>query len=157
MCDFVSTCELDEEELESILTVEKGDKVLFLTHDDVYKSPKGKKIFGTIPQENLKGHSAVRRFFELKGNVGSEREYNDLSDPESLPPALVRAIRAGKFVGIGYSTQLLSSDGIEKFEKAKEKVIKSKSEKPYGDFYEITKAFWSVFTAAKANRAEAWV
>ncbi|MDD4984122.1 MAG: hypothetical protein PHH82_04790, partial [Candidatus ainarchaeum sp.] len=68
-----------------------------------------------------------------------------------------RAIRAGKFVGIGYSTQLLSSNGIEKFEKAKDKVIKSKSEKPYGDFYEITKAFWSVFTSAKSNRAEAWV
>jgi hypothetical protein len=159
MCQFVSTCEVETEvkEMDGISAVESNKKVLFLTHDDVYKSKKGKEVFGEVPQERLCGHTPVRRFFELKNGQGKEREYTDLSNPDDLPAELVKAIRTGKLVGIGYSTQLLSNDGCEKFDKEVSKMKKSKSKKPFGEFYEVTKIFWDVFKASKANRAEAWI
>ena len=156
MCNFVSTYELSQDEMDSIPTIEKGNNVLFLTHDDVYKSKKGKEVFGQVPPESLSGHTPIRQYFELKGGVGKEREYTDLGDPDKLPAALVKAIRAGKLVGIGYSKQLLSDDGAEKFDKEVAKMKKTSAKRPYGEFYEITKIFWDVFKSSKTNRAEAW-
>jgi hypothetical protein len=137
-------------EVDGINTIEKGNSVLFLTHDDVYKTKKGKELFPAPNGGMFEHHSPIRKYFDLKGGVGKECEYTDLTNPDDLPASLVKAIRGAKFVGIGYSKQLLSEKGIEKFDK-------EASKKADGDFYATTKIFWDIFKASKTNRAEAWM
>ena len=125
MCDFISW-------------IEVGGNIFFLTSDDLH-SRKGwelKKHLGSQYTEDVKGHGAIKWFFDMEGK-GKHKECTDFSTPSNFPPEIVVAIKAGKFRGIGIAKQLLKTPAWAEYEKVK------------------ASAFWNLFADPK-NRTKAW-
>ena len=107
MCEFISWKEFDE-----------GD-VLFLTAKDIYHTTRGKalQVFSDS-EDDLIGHGAIDFFFDLKSK-GKDKECTDFSTPNNFPPAIVKAIKAGEFRGLGVAKKLLTPLAWAKYEKVK--------------------------------------
>jgi hypothetical protein len=82
MCQFISY-------------IKKEGEIYFLTTKDI-ESKKGKELRDYCKNdEDLKGHGAIRKFFDFTG--GKEFECEDFSTPDNFPPQIVSAIKKVKF------------------------------------------------------------
>mgnify|MGYP001569069137 FL=1 len=107
MCEFISWKEFDE------------GVVLFLTARDMYHTQRGKELqVFSGSQDDLIGHGAIDFFFDLKSK-GKDKECTDFSTPDNFPPAIVKAIKAGEFRGLGVAKELLIPLAWAKYEKVK--------------------------------------
>jgi hypothetical protein len=107
MCDFISW-------------IEKDNKVVFLTGDDL-RSKRGKALIKYCEShEDLLGHGAIRWFYgEFKG--GKEKECSDFSSPDNFPKEIVQAVLNGDFRGVGISLMLLNDRAAEEYSAAESK------------------------------------
>ena len=105
MCEFVSY-------------IKKGNKVLFLTNELVFHTEKGKKLQEWCKNnEDYTGHGAIRWYYGLEQDIGEDHECADFSTPDNFPDVIVRAIKNGKFRGIGSDSRLLSEAAWVEYEK----------------------------------------
>lgn len=82
MCDFVSW-------------IEKDGTLWYLTTADI-QSKRGKELMDyTQNRDDLKGHGAIRWFYDLKGGI--EKECIGFSSPGNFPAEIAEAIKQGKF------------------------------------------------------------
>ncbi len=102
MCEFMSW-------------VEKGDKVYFLTREQI-DSPLGETLKRRFPGTGeLTGHAAIRAYYDLEN--GKNMECTDFSTPDNFPDTLVTAIKEGQFRGFGTPTALLSEPAWAEYDK----------------------------------------
>jgi len=82
--------------------IEYKDQIYFLTNADLLtKEGKAlKKYLGDQYKEDIKGHGAIRRYFELPDNKGTNKECTNFSKPENFPPVIVAAIKNGSLSAI---------------------------------------------------------
>ena len=107
MCEFISWKEFDE-----------GD-VLFLTAKDIYHTQRGKELQEhSGSKDDLIGHGAIDFYHDLKGK-GKNKECIDFSSPDNFPPAIVKAIKAGEFRGLGVAEELLTPSAWAEYERVK--------------------------------------
>ena len=84
MCEFVSFIELK-------------DNIYFLTNDCL-RTKEGKALkeyLGSAYADDIKGHGAIRRYFGLPDNKGTNLEISDFANPNKFPAAIVEAIKSG--------------------------------------------------------------
>ena len=84
MCEFVSFIELK-------------DNIYFLTNDCL-RTKEGKALkeyLGSAYADDIKGHGAIRRYFGLPDNKGTNLEIYDFANPNKFPAAIVEAIKSG--------------------------------------------------------------
>ena len=93
MCEFVSW-------------VEKGKKVYFLT-TPLIESEKGSVLLKNC-REDIAGHGAIRLFYGLEQDEGTNKECVDFSSPANFPAAIVEAIKSGEMRGLGTPEGLLT-------------------------------------------------
>jgi hypothetical protein len=84
--------------------IEKDDKTIFLTADDVFKSRRGKQLRQHTCRWDWHGHGAIRWFYGFTG--GRDRECTEFSTPKNFPPELVTAIVAGRMWGLGITDNM---------------------------------------------------
>uniref|UniRef100_A0A6M3IVJ4 Uncharacterized protein n=1 Tax=viral metagenome TaxID=1070528 RepID=A0A6M3IVJ4_9ZZZZ len=112
-------------------------KYLYLTHDLVYNTPRGKILQLRWPGDGgFSGHAAIRSYFET--DLGMEVEQTDFVAPDRFPEEIEQAIKEGKFRSMGISYDLLTPEAIREYEKTEDQDI-----------------FWDLFSVNE-NRAEAW-
>ena len=164
MCDFISW-------------YQKGDKVIFLTDDDL-ATEAGKKlraIAGMFP-DDIKGHGAIRKFYELNEwvwpNGLTQKECTDFSSPNNFPPQIVEAIKNCNLTQIGklpdnvllkHGLNLIKNNAKREEADAKWKEADAKWEEAYAKWKEAdakweeayANTFWKVFADPK-NRKKAW-
>lgn len=147
MCDFVSW-------------IEKDNKVLFLTHDLVFNTEKGKLLRDWCKStDDYCGHGAIRYYYGLERDHGKDRECTDFTTTANFPYAIVKAIKAGKMGGIGFNTDMLNDKA-----RAEYAAIRDKAYAEYHAVYDkawaehiavCEKAFWDLFDIPE-NRIKAW-
>ena len=149
MCEFVSWIEYE-------------DQILFLTDADL-NTKRGRELKDYLGEKymDISGHGAIRFYYEI-GDKGHNRECSDFSDPDEFPPAIIEAIKKGKFSKIAMPEnplQLIKAQAWAKYKKiqipawAKYEKIKA----PAWAKYKKIKAqvFWSLMRNKK-NRAKNW-
>jgi len=95
MCEFISW-------------IEKNKDIIFLTGDDVFRTKEGKKLQKYCGNnEDLVGHGAIRRFYNIPHNVGVNIECSNFLSPRNFPKEIVKAIKSGKMRGLGTPDGLL--------------------------------------------------
>ena len=163
--------------------IEKDDKIIFLTGDDVFRSKRGKALQRYTPRrEDWHGHGAIRWFYDLYGGV--DRECTDFSTPKNFPDELAEAIKAGKMWDFGITPgmqSLLLKRPLDEYEiikqqaLAKYEIIRQQAwakyeiiEQQAWDKYEIIKRLaWAKYMKiqqqtfaklwkVKSNRKKAW-
>jgi hypothetical protein len=96
MCEFISW-------------IENGDKIHYLTYDQIYNTPRGeilRKTVGSEEPEDLYGHGAIRKYYELPDG-GRQKECTGFSKPTNFPGTIADAIKEGKFAGLATPRGLL--------------------------------------------------
>ena len=83
MCEFISWVELD-------------DEVLYLDDEDVF-SKFGKEIFKDCKDNDILGHGAIRKYYNIPDNKGIGREVKDFWNVKKLPEILQSKVE--KFPG----------------------------------------------------------
>ena len=115
-------------------------KYYYITHDLIYKTPRGEILQLRWPGDGgFAGHAAISSYFEEP--VGFTVECTDFSTPDKFPSQLAEAIKDGKFRGVGMSLELLSKEATQYY-----------SQKKDDDRFNL---FWDIF-AVPSNRIEAW-
>jgi hypothetical protein len=170
MCEFCSWIE------------KKGrtKQILFLT-TPLIDSEKGKKLLAGLPQDDLIGHGAIRRFFGLEQDDGTNHECTDFSNPSNFPAVIVRAIKRGEMRGMAMPVGLLTATAWKAYleamapagkayqeAKATARKAYQEAKAPAGKAYQEAKAtagkayqeakataFWDLF-ANTENRNPAW-
>jgi hypothetical protein len=103
MCEFISW-------------IEKDDKVLFLTYDDIYHTKKGKELQKHCKNSrDYTGHGAIGYFYNLSENTGTNKECTDFTSPDNFPSDIVKAIKLGQFTGLGLSKDLLTEQAYAEY------------------------------------------
>jgi hypothetical protein len=152
MCQAGSYTEVNDDiEVDGVnfIKTEGGKKIVFITKDDLAK-PKVKAV--AERGERLYSHTAIRDGLGIKGT----EKQADISDPDTMPVEMVKAVRNSKFVGIFIAPSILSDKGQTLFDKAKTKIAGLKKDPKNGKEYAITEEFWKIFNASSANRVENW-
>jgi hypothetical protein len=108
LCEFISWVEYKED-------------IFFLTNDCL-KTKEGKALrryLGDQFKEDIKGHGAVRRYFGIPENKGTNKEYTDFSSPKCFPTKIKAAILDGSFSQIAaiLPFQLLTNQAWAEYEK----------------------------------------
>ena len=152
MCEFISWKEFD------------GGYVLFLTAKDIYETKRGRELQEySGSEDDLTGHGAIDFFYDLKGK-GKNKECTDFSTPDNFPPAIVRAIKAGEFRGLGIAKELLTAPAWAKYEKVTDSALaeyekvkapaKAKYEKveapAWAEYNKVTDSAWAKYEKVKA-------
>ena len=148
MCEFVSY-------------VEKGNKIYFLTHGQVFNTKKGEllqKFNGT--DTDYAGHGAIRFYYGLEQDEGANKECTDFSTPDNFPSVIVRAIKEGKMRRIGIGKGLLNGQAWAEYGKITGQAL-AEYEKITGqasaEYRKIRDpAFWDLF-AVLENRNPLWI
>ena len=103
MCEFISW-------------IEYRGEVLYLTDEDL-DTKKGKELLDYIQNpDDIKGHGAVRYFYDIPQGQGTDREVIDLSSSDKLPKEIVKAVKECRMSAIGYSETLLNKKGLKEYE-----------------------------------------
>ena len=95
MCEFLSW-------------VEKRSMAYFLTGEQLF-SEKGQvwvEEHGISPDDYC-GHGTIRKWYMIDSGDGVDKECTDFSSPDNFPPAIVRALKDGKFKGFLFLPELL--------------------------------------------------
>ena len=156
MCEFISW-------------IEYKDEFLYLTSKDLETS-KGRKLYKDVGVEDIKGHGAIRKFFNLGQKEGINMECEDFSVPENFPKDIVRDIKKGLFAGFGIAEKLLTKPAWADYKKIKQSAwadckkiqqpaqanYKKIEQSAWADYKKIKQsAFWEL-VKIKANRVKAW-
>ena len=105
MCEFISWKEFD------------GGDVLFLTAKDIYETKRGRELREhSGSKDDLTGHGSIDFYYDLKGK-GKNKECIDFSSPDNFPQAIVKAIKAGEFRGLGIAKDLLKAPAWAEYRK----------------------------------------
>jgi len=150
--------------------IEKDGHLLYLTSDDL-QTRKGKKLFKEIGDlDDLAGHGAIREYFGLSENKGTNMEVNDLSSPKNFPDEIADAMRHGKFRNIFICPDMLTGSAQKKYRKVKQAAwaeywkVKQAAEAEYqkvaqaawAEYKKVQQAaFWDLWADPK-NRIKAW-
>jgi hypothetical protein len=155
MCEFVSW-------------IEKGNKVLFLTHDLIFNTDKGKKLQDWCRNgDDYTGHGAIRYYFGLEQDEGTCRECTNFSTPKNFPKVIVKAIKNGGMRGLGEPSHLLTKQAWAKYQKVRqpawaeyEKAQQQawaeyeKVERPaWAEYYKVRQPAWAEYEKAQQ---QAW-
>ena len=133
MCEFISYIGKE---------TDKGAKVLFLTYDRIFNTPRGeilRKEIGSNNPEDFYGHAAIRKYYQAEG--GKDKECTDFSTPTNFPPTIARAIKGGDFKGFPLPIGLLSQP---------------LNDQRWVDRKALNDKNWDLFISNPANKAEAW-
>ena len=109
MCDFISWIEYKEE-------------ILYLTSKDLETSA-GKRLLREVGAEDIKGHGAIRKFFNLPQGKGTGKECKDFSCPDNFPKDIVRDIKKGLFAGFGIAQNILKNSAWVEYEKIRQSAL----------------------------------
>ena len=91
----------------------------FLTSSDL-ATKEGRKLLRPEVKADLCGHGALEAYYpELKGK-GKNMECSDFSDPANFPLDIVKAIKEGKFQGIGICLDILTLEAQAEYQKIKQ-------------------------------------
>ncbi len=142
MCDFVSW-------------IEKDGKVYFLTANQIFNTAKGKALQQYCgSSDDYVGHGAIREYYGLSSYFEGNRECTDFSTPANFPPEIAKAIKDGKFRGLGAPAQLITQDALvgitlnSQYTKAQAEWDKSWDERDRD---------WAKWNKARDERDKAWV
>jgi hypothetical protein len=129
MCNFVSWIEYEGE-------------VYYLTDSDL-RTRKGRELIKYCQNDDdLKGHGAIERYFELEGK-GVHKECEDFSSPDHFPKEIVRDIKRGKFSMIGVCPDILNEEAWKKFkeiERSEWKNYKEVQKSAWKNYKEVQKS-----------------
>jgi hypothetical protein len=153
MCEFVSWIEKRE-------LVKGKPKLYYLTGTQIFQTEKGKELQKWCKsKDDLVGHGAIRYFYGLESDEGTNQECTDFTKPLNFPRAIVKAIKDGEMRELGTPQGLLLKpkwDAIDKEYQTKwDAIYKEYQTKRDAIDKEYQLAFWDLF-AIKENRAEAW-
>ena len=171
MCEFLSWVELN---------IDGKTSYFYLTRKEL-NSSRGRKIRKTIGSD-INGHGAIRKFYGIKQEIGTNIECTNFYSIYSFPEEIVKDIKAGNFRGFGIDSDLLINVAWEKFIELRE-VLEKKYDLTYSKFQkdleniittkggrefianlhiawdkyekEAQAAFWDLF-AVQGNRPEDW-
>ena len=153
MCEFISWVELPGK-------TKAKPKVLFLTHDLIFNTLMGEllqKWSGS--NEDYTGHGAIRFFYGLEQDEGTNRECSNFYTPDKFPQAIVKAIKGGEMRGLGTAPQLLTEPARAAYEKVERQAwaeYQKASQPDWGEYQKARQqAFWDLF-AQSENRNPEW-
>ena len=110
MCEFVSWIE------------HKG--IIYFLSDDELSTSKGHELRQYCGSEDdLLGHGAIRKYYNLGQDQGVNKECNDFSSPDNFPAKIQTMIRDGKFKRLTlmkFPSSLLSATVLEEYQKIKQ-------------------------------------
>lgn len=159
MCEFVSW-------------IEYKDTLYFLTAREL-ATQEGRalrKYLGTAFLNDVCGHGAIRHYYQIPQNKGRNHECTDFSSPDNFPAEIAAVIKAGDFIGVGFSEYLLTKKALAEYERVRaparaeyERVRDRALDEcervraPALAEYERVRGqyFWKLFADLK-NRIEAW-
>ena len=146
MCDFISW-------------IEKDGKVYFLSSNEL-NTKEGRALeryLGSHYKEDIKGHGAIRHYWGLKDGVN--KECTDFSTPKNFPPEIVKAIKLGQMIDIGFNLSLLNLSGQKEYKKIEQPALaeyKKIEQSAWAEYEKIQQpAFWNIFKHKK-YRAKCW-
>ena len=112
MCHFVSWVE------------HKG--IVYFLSDDELATPEGRELRQYCEcDDDLLGHGAIRKYYNLGNDQGVAKECMDFSNPENFPQRIRKMIKDGKFrrlVLMGYPP-LLSASALAEYEKIEQAAL----------------------------------
>ena len=104
MCEFISWIKLD-------------DEIAYL-NDDCLKDKKGRKLrkyLGKAYKEDVKGHGAIRWYYDIKNNVGVNQECKS-ANIKNYPKQIIKDIKNCKFKEIGFNLDFLNKPALKKYQ-----------------------------------------
>ncbi|MFH1209482.1 MAG: hypothetical protein V1663_01710 [archaeon] len=123
MCNFISWTEVNNTNM-------------FLTDDIVKNRLNEFKKFNSNYITDIKGHGAIKWFYDNDFKGGISKECEDFTHPSNFPKEIVEAIKDCKFKLIGHNTGLLN----DKAKKEHKEIIQS--------------TFWKLFENINNRRKE---
>ena len=154
MCEFISW-------------IEDCKEIYFLTCNDL-NTKEGRKLVKELKDnksfyDDISGHGAIRKYFNLKLNQGKNKECSDFSNPNNFPPQIIKQIKNGNMQIISQGSnifdsvakQLLTDPAFDIF------LIKCCAfcilyHQAWDEYKKsIDKNFWKIFSK-KSNRKECW-
>jgi len=143
---------------------------MFLTDDIVKKRLNEFKEFNKNWEEDIKGHGAIRWFYDNDFKGGISKEYEDFTSPSNFPKEIVEAIKDCKFKLISFNVHLLNDKAKKEHKEIEQKaweeyhkIERQAYEKyykiiqqAYKEYYKISQStFWNLFKDVN-NRREEW-
>lgn len=125
-------------------------EVYFLTSRDL-RTKEGRALrrcLGRRYWSDIKGHGAIQEYYTfLKfGLHGTSVECSDFSTPDNFPPEIVKAVKQGRFIGIGVCPKILTRSAADEYEGLR---------RPAADEYEgLRRPAWAEFEKLEQS---AWV
>jgi hypothetical protein len=117
-------------------------KIYFLTGRQIFETEKGREFREWCKSpDDYTGHGAIRHFYGLEQDEGTNEECTDFSTPANFPKAIVSALKAGDYRGFPIPQKILSKPLNDKYQ-ADWKTLNDKYKadwKPLNDKY---KADW---------------
>ena len=151
MCEFVSWIEIG---------VEGNKKAYFLTAEQIFNTPQGKKLREHCrAEEDYKGHGAIRHYYKLGEREGINKECTDFSTPDNFPEEIVTALKAGEFRGMARPQRLLTKKAMAEYDKVAEQAwaeYDKMGEQAWAEYNKaVEQAFWDLFMKPE-NRVKSW-
>ena len=147
MCEFVSWIEHDDQ--------------IYYLNDNCLRDKKGrelKKYLGNRYKYDVRGHGAIRYYYDIKNNTGIDKEYTG-NDRDQYPKEIIEDIKNCNMQIIGFNLNLLSKSAWKKYKDIKQPAWKKYKdiEQPALKKYEDIKQniFWELFKDKK-NRIKGW-
>lgn len=135
MCEFISW-------------VERRDKVLFLTGDQLFRTKKGRKFLETISRDDLCGHGTIRAWYGIDSSDGKDKECTDFSSPKNFPTKIVAAVKQGKMRGIGIERGLLTQPALAEYEKVEQQALdeyEKVRQQAFSEYKKVTQPAWDEY------------
>ena len=101
--------------------VEINNTIMFLTDDIVKKRLNEFKEFNKNWEEDIKGHGAIRWFYDNDFKGGISKEYEDFTSPSNFPKEIVEAIKDCKFKLISFNVHLLNDKAKKEHKEIEQK------------------------------------
>lgn len=106
-----------------------------------------RKYLGNKFDEDIVGHGAIDRYWGLNGS-GTKKECTDFSSPSGFPAVIVKALKNGDFVGLGFPIGILTKEALAEYRKIRQSAL--------AEYEKIQRsAFWKI-ALVKNNRRKEW-
>ena len=124
--------------------VNKGE-LQFLTANDIFNTKRGRALQKHCgDSSDYVGHGAIEFFTETSG--GEHFECEDFSSPKNFPEAIVAAVKAGAFAGLGCPEGLLNKKSQAEYNKVRGAAL-AECDKVRGaalaECYKVCNAAWA--------------
>jgi hypothetical protein len=138
MCEFVSWIE------------HEGN--IYYLNDDCLRDKKGrelKKHLGKQYNEDIKGHGAIRYYYDIKDYVGINKEYTG-TDLKEYPVEILNDIKRCKFKKIGFNINFLTQPAWEKYKAMKQPArekYEAVEQQAWEKYYAVRQQAWEKYKA----------